>query len=112
MKTIEECRQQWGADVIVTESMGHQLVSRKARGRELRRFLASTQMGSAKGHDLFDAMEEIAKTCCVSHTPQELDDLLDQHPLIFEVIGGSVLDASKESLEALGKGSRTAGKKR
>ena len=111
MKTVEECRQLHG-DVVVCEAAGQQFASRKARGRELRRFLASTSMGSAKGHDLFDAMEELAKTCCVSHTPQELDDLLDVHPLIFEVIGGSIVDASKEHLEALGKGSTRSGRKR
>lgn len=111
MKTLDECKALYG-DVVTCEAAGQTFVSRKARGRELRRFLAATSMGSAKGHDLFDAMEELAKTCCVSHTPQELDDVLDLHPLIFEVIGGSIVDASKEHLEAMGKGFRPAGKKR
>ncbi len=116
MRTLDECRAAFGNDVATkTVHLGGELVTfvcRKARGREMRNFLAATQMGGGKGPEMFAAMEEIAKSCCVSHTPQELDDVLDVHPMIFEVLGAMVLDASKEALEAVGKGFNTAGKKR
>lgn len=113
-KTLAEIQGQTGGafQLHTVEAGGVTYVYRMLKAREYRNMVA--QFGNSQvNKDVAIAMaanEDLAKTACLSHTPQELDDIFERSNVdVFEDLGGAILKTAKEGFDARGKGASSSG---
>jgi len=63
---------------------------RRPKYQEWRKFKAGVASTNASGEGLptIDAIEDLAKACCTSHTPEQLDQLVEDELGLFEELAG------------------------
>jgi hypothetical protein len=75
---------------------------RKPSYHEWRAFKSSvaTAKVSEEGSHLIDAQENLAKSCCTSHKPEQLDTLVEDNLDLFTDLADAVSDlAARKSVE-------------
>lgn len=83
-RKIEELKQQHGNDLTELEYEGHSFIFRKPKRQEYDRWLQRSN------EDRTSAARELAQSCIVSPSAQEMFELIDLYPALLQAPNGFV----------------------